>query len=51
VQRRYLRRYLPGQELYRRSCDPEELADVLVDNERADRGRIEHWNVPGGRDF
>jgi uridine kinase len=49
LQRGYLRRYLPGQELYRRSCDPEGLADVLVDNERTDMARIERWTVPGGQ--
>lgn len=28
----YLRRYLPGQELYRADVDPESLADVVIDN-------------------
>jgi uridine kinase len=32
VRRRYEARYLPGQALYRRECDPEGQADLVVDN-------------------
>jgi uridine kinase len=43
VGRRYLRRYLPGQALYRMGADPEALAHILVDNERTGAPRIERW--------
>jgi uridine kinase len=33
VEERYRRRFLPGQELYRRECDPESAADIVLDNE------------------
>ena len=47
IERRYLRRYLPGQVLYRRTSDPEALAHILVDNQRTDSPRIERWSLPG----
>jgi uridine kinase len=43
------RRTLPGRDPSLRSCDPERLADVLIDNERTDRPRIERWTVSGGQ--
>ena len=49
VEHRYLARYLPGQLLYRRSCDPEALAHVLVDNEQAKSPWIERWSSPRDR--
>lgn len=36
VDRRYLGRYLPGQDLYRQESSPESAAHILVDNERAE---------------
>lgn len=44
IERRYHGRYLPGQELYRREADPEEAADVLVDNDRADAPTVLRWS-------
>lgn len=32
VRERYRRRYIPGQELYFSRCDPQEAADVVIDN-------------------
>jgi hypothetical protein len=32
VRQRYRHRYLPGQRLYRRQCDPVALADVVIDS-------------------
>lgn len=32
VRRRYEARYVPGQQLYQRECDPERHADLVVDN-------------------
>jgi uridine kinase len=40
---RYHRRYLPGQELYRRVADPLARADVVVDNEDPARPRVLTW--------
>jgi uridine kinase len=45
IERRYAGRYLPGQALYRERADPEMHAHILVDNERPEAPRIEHWNV------
>lgn len=45
IERRYLGRYLPGQALYRSEVDPEAVAHVLVDNERADVPTVERWVV------
>lgn len=46
IERRYLGRYLPGQELYRNEVDPEVAAQIVVDNERTDAPVIERWEVP-----
>jgi uridine kinase len=43
VRARYLARYLPGQAIYRAEADPEAVADIVIDNERADRPRILRW--------
>ena len=43
VERRYRARYLPGQALYRRHVDPEDSADVLVDNETAAAPTVLRW--------
>jgi uridine kinase len=40
VQRRYLRRYLPGQALYQSEASPRETADFLVDNTDPGNPRI-----------
>jgi len=45
VRRRYTRRYLPGQALYRREADPEGRADVLVDNEDVVAPRVLRWTL------
>ncbi|MQA88527.1 MAG: uridine kinase [Streptosporangiales bacterium] len=46
IERRYLRRYLPGQALYRAEADPEAAAHVVVDNERVHAPTIKRWTVP-----
>jgi uridine kinase len=43
VARRYRARYLPGQTLYREEADPENAADVLIDNEDVTAPRILRW--------
>ena len=43
VRARYLTRYLPGQAIYRAEADPESMADIVVDNERADEPHILRW--------
>lgn len=45
VERRYLQRYLPGQELYRLAADPMSAADVVVDNERVAAPVVRRWTV------
>jgi uridine kinase len=40
AERRYRRRYLPGQRLYLESIRPAELADVVVDNTDPSRPRL-----------
>ena len=46
VRERYLRRYLPGQQIYRAAASPEATADVVIDNNDPARPRILTW--PGG---
>ncbi|MGC5019318.1 uridylate kinase [Micromonospora sp. DT47] len=46
IERRYLGRYLPGQALYRSEVDPEAIAQVVVDNDRADAPTVKRWMVP-----
>jgi uridine kinase len=43
VRERYLRRYQPGQELYRAAARPAEVADVVIDNEDPPRPVIVRW--------
>jgi uridine kinase len=46
VRTRYQRRYIPGQELYFSRCAPQEIADVLVDNNDPARPELASraWN-------
>lgn len=44
VERRYTGRYIPGQALYRAEVDPENLADVLVDNGDATAPVVLRWS-------
>jgi uridine kinase len=46
IERRYLRRYLPGQALYRSEVDPEAVAHVVVDNVRVEAPKVDRWAVP-----
>jgi uridine kinase len=46
IERRYLGRYLPGQALYRAEADPANVADVVVDNDRADAPKVLRWSMP-----
>lgn len=43
IRERYLRRYLPGQELYRSVAHPEDLADVVVDNRNPEMPTVLKW--------
>lgn len=43
VRRRYARRYLPGQALYREEAAPLDAADVLVDNTDPEQPRVLRW--------
>ncbi len=43
VRRRYERRYLPGQALYRELAAPGDAADVLVDNTDPAQPRVLRW--------
>jgi uridine kinase len=43
VRRRYERRYLPGQALYREHAAPQERADVVLDNTDPERPRVLRW--------
>jgi uridine kinase len=43
VRRRYTRRYLPGQALYRRAADPVARADVLIDNSNPEAPMLLRW--------
>jgi uridine kinase len=47
VREHYLRRYLPGQRLYREQVHPTEIADVVIDNDDPRRPRILAWSVAG----
>lgn len=47
VRRKYERRYLPGQALYRDAAAPLDAADVVVDNSDPERPVVLRW-VPGG---
>lgn len=40
---RYLRRYLPGQEIYRATAHPTDVADVVIDNCEPARPRLLKW--------
>ena len=40
VEQRYRTRYIPGQQLYLQSVEPEKLADVVVDNNDVARPRV-----------
>lgn len=46
AQRRYARRYLPAQTLYRAEADPEHAADVVVDNNEPANPVVLRWSVP-----
>ena len=43
VRRRYSRRYLPGQAIYREVAAPLDVADVLVDNTDPAQPRVLRW--------
>lgn len=43
VRRRYARRYLPGQALYRQTASPLERADIVLDNTVAGCPRVIRW--------
>lgn len=43
LRRRYARRYLPGQALYREVAAPLDAADVLVDNTDPEQPRVLRW--------
>jgi uridine kinase len=43
VRKRYTRRYLPGQALYRQVADPAARADVLVDNSEPETPSLLRW--------
>jgi thymidylate kinase len=43
VERRYRRRYLPAQELYRAHARPEDRADVVVDNADPESPVVLEW--------
>lgn len=43
VRRRYRRRYLPGQALYRAAASPLERADVVIDNSDPFRPHVVRW--------
>ncbi|HEY4025179.1 MAG TPA: uridine kinase [Candidatus Dormibacteraeota bacterium] len=46
VRERYLRRYLPGQELYRAAARPLDIADVVIDNGNPARPAVLRWPGP-----
>lgn len=46
IERRYLKRYLPGQALYRSEVGPEAVAHVVVDNDIVDAPKVDRWTVP-----
>jgi uridine kinase len=48
VQERYLRRYLPGQQLYRDAVDPARIADVVVGYDDPEAPVVRRW--PSRRD-
>ena len=43
VRRRYRRRYLPAQELYRAEAAPAARADIVIDNNDPYRPRVRRW--------
>lgn len=43
VRRRYERRYLPGQALYREAAAPLDAADIVVDNSDPDGVVVLRW--------
>lgn len=43
VRRRYQRRYLPGQALYREAASPLDKADVVIDNSDPLRPHVARW--------
>ena len=45
VGHRYWQRYLPGQRLYRRDAQPQEQADIVVDNTDVDEPRVLRWST------
>jgi uridine kinase len=45
VRERYLRRYLPAQQLYRADAAPDSLADVVIDNTNPTRPRVLKWRA------
>lgn len=47
VRRRYLRRYLPGQQLYREEAAPQRVADVVLDTSHPREPGVLRW--PAGR--
>ncbi len=46
AEERYIRRYLPAQELYSTECDPEALADVVLDMTDPGRPSVLAWRLP-----
>lgn len=49
VERRYARRYLPGQALYREESSPESFAHVVVDNVDPLNPTVIRWSTPTGQ--
>ncbi len=47
VRRRYERRYLPGQALYREAAPPLDQADIVIDNSDPLRPHVIRWPDPG----
>ena len=44
VERRYRRRYIPGQQLYLEACQPKERADVVIDNNNPADPMLVSWS-------
>jgi len=52
VEKRYRRRYIPGQQLYQGACRPKEKADVVIDNNDPGDPKLirlsgRHWQTLG----
>jgi uridine kinase len=46
MKRRYLARYLPGQQLYRADVDPETSADIVIANDEVAAPAVLRWDQP-----